>query len=160
MWMLAPGAGAVAPSPALPASSTASEGFLHCGPAGAGHFVKMIHNGIEYGLMQAYAEGFDIMRHAASESLPPEQRFDLNLGEIAEVWRRGSVVSSWLLDLAAIALNRGGDRRERAGRRPDHGVVRAIPIAPGPHLRREAALRASRAIRRSCRAPTLIPASS
>jgi 6-phosphogluconate dehydrogenase len=101
---LAPGAGAVAPSPGLAPASTAAEGFLHCGPSGSGHFVKMIHNGIEYGLMQAYAEGFDIMRHAASESLPPGHRFDLNLGEIAELWRRGSVVSSWLLDLAAIAL--------------------------------------------------------
>ncbi len=86
------------------AQSTAEEGFLHCGPHGAGHFVKMVHNGIEYGLMQAYAEGFDIMKHAGAEQLPEAQRFDLNLGEISELWRRGSVVGSWLLDLTAIAL--------------------------------------------------------
>ena len=121
---LAPGAGSVAPSPALPAGSTASEGFLHCGPAGAGHFVKMIHNGIEYGLMQAYAEGFDIMRHAASESLAPEHRFDLHLGEIAEVWRRGSVVSSWLLDLAAIALNQDQKLDQFVGNVADSGEGR------------------------------------
>jgi 6-phosphogluconate dehydrogenase len=102
---LAPGRGDVEATPGLAASSTAAEGFLHCGPSGAGHFVKMIHNGIEYGLMQAYAEGFDIMRNAATEALPAEHRYDLDLGAIAELWRRGSVVSSWLLDLAAIALN-------------------------------------------------------
>ncbi|GAB6845797.1 6-phosphogluconate dehydrogenase [Methylorubrum rhodinum] len=79
-------------------------GYIHAGPSGAGHFVKMIHNGIEYGLMQAYAEGFDILKHANSEQVPEERRFDLNLGDIAEVWRRGSVVSSWLLDLTATAL--------------------------------------------------------
>jgi len=100
---LAPGRGSVAPSPGRQGGA-AEEGYLHCGPAGAGHFVKMIHNGIEYGLMQAYAEGFDILRNAGSESLPSEQRFDLNLPEIAELWRRGSVVSSWLLDLSARAL--------------------------------------------------------
>ena len=102
---LAPGQGDVTPTASLDiAATTAHEGFVHCGPAGAGHFVKMIHNGIEYGLMQAYAEGFDILRNAANETLPPEQRFDLKLPEIAEVWRRGSVISSWLLDLAARAL--------------------------------------------------------
>ena len=102
---LAPGQSGIAPSEGLDTTRTsAHEGFLHCGPAGSGHFVKMIHNGIEYGLMQAYAEGFDILRHAGSESLPAEQRFDLNLSEIAELWRRGSVISSWLLDLAARAL--------------------------------------------------------
>ena len=102
---LAPGQSGIAPSDGLDVTkTTAHEGFLHCGPAGSGHFVKMIHNGIEYGLMQAYAEGFDILRHAGKESLPAEQRFDLNLAEVAEVWRRGSVVSSWLLDLAARAL--------------------------------------------------------
>ena len=83
---------------------TAEEGYLHCGPAGSGHFVKMIHNGIEYGIMQAYAEGFDIMKNKSSEKLPEDQRFDLHLADIAEVWRRGSVVASWLLDLTAIAL--------------------------------------------------------
>ena len=102
---LAPGAAAAGPTPGLdPARTTAHEGFLHCGPVGAGHFVKMIHNGIEYGLMQAYAEGFDILRHAGSDTLPPEHRYDFDLADIAEVWRRGSVVGSWLLDLAAIAL--------------------------------------------------------
>jgi 6-phosphogluconate dehydrogenase len=79
-------------------------GHLYCGPAGAGHFVKMIHNGIEYGLMQSYAEGFDILRNADSASLPPDQRYTFDLAGIAEVWRHGSVVSSWLLDLTALAL--------------------------------------------------------
>ncbi|HEY7428404.1 MAG TPA: decarboxylating 6-phosphogluconate dehydrogenase [Gemmataceae bacterium] len=83
---------------------TAEEGYLHCGPAGAGHFVKMVHNGIEYGIMQAYAEGFDIFKNANSKELPEEHRFQLNLPDIAEVWRRGSVIGSWLLDLTAIAL--------------------------------------------------------
>ncbi|MFL7964909.1 MULTISPECIES: phosphogluconate dehydrogenase (NAD(+)-dependent, decarboxylating) [unclassified Pseudomonas] len=82
----------------------AERGYIHAGPAGAGHFVKMIHNGIEYGMMQAFAEGFDILKTKSSESLPPEERFDLNVADIAEVWRRGSVVSSWLLDLTADAL--------------------------------------------------------
>ncbi|MBK9315427.1 MAG: decarboxylating 6-phosphogluconate dehydrogenase [Acidobacteria bacterium] len=85
-------------------SVTAEDGYLYCGPSGSGHFVKMVHNGIEYGLMQAYAEGFDIMRNAISTELPEEHRFDLNLADIAEVWRRGSVVGSWLLDLTAMAL--------------------------------------------------------
>jgi 6-phosphogluconate dehydrogenase len=84
--------------------STAELGYLYCGPSGAGHFVKMIHNGIEYGLMQAYAEGFDILRGANSDNLPAGLSYDLNLADIAELWRRGSVVSSWLLDLTATAL--------------------------------------------------------
>ncbi len=79
-------------------------GYLHCGPSGAGHFVKMVHNGIEYGLMQAYAEGFEILRKVSSEAIPAERRYDLDLADIAEVWRRGSVVSSWLLDLTSSAL--------------------------------------------------------
>jgi 6-phosphogluconate dehydrogenase len=83
---------------------TAEDGYLHCGPAGAGHYVKMVHNGIEYGLMQAYAEGFDIFKNANTKEIPEDQRYDLNLADIAEVWRRGSVVSSWLLDLIAMAL--------------------------------------------------------
>jgi 6-phosphogluconate dehydrogenase len=82
----------------------AERGYAYCGPSGAGHFVKMIHNGIEYGMMQAYAEGLDILRSAAQESLPAERRYDLDLAEIAEVWRHGSVISSWLLDLTAAAL--------------------------------------------------------
>ena len=104
---LAPGQGSVPPTRTgnIPPGTTSHEGFVHCGPAGAGHFVKMIHNGIEYGLMQAYAEGFDILRNASSDALPPAHRYDFNLADIAEVWRRGSVVSSWLLDLAAIALH-------------------------------------------------------
>jgi 6-phosphogluconate dehydrogenase len=80
------------------------QGYLHAGPCGSGHFVKMVHNGIEYGLMQAYAEGFDILKHADSTNLPEAHRFELNIPDIAEVWRRGSVISSWLLDLTAIAL--------------------------------------------------------
>jgi 6-phosphogluconate dehydrogenase len=80
----------------------AENGYLHAGPAGAGHFVKMIHNGIEYGLMQAYAEGFDILRARGAATLP--EHYDLDLADIAEVWRRGSVISSWLLDLTAMAL--------------------------------------------------------
>ena len=83
---------------------TAEEGYIYCGNSGAGHFVKMVHNGIEYGLMQAYAEGFDIFRNANSPDLPAEIRYDLNVADIAEVWRRGSVVASWLLDLTAMAL--------------------------------------------------------
>ena len=86
------------------ADSRVERGYMHCGPSGAGHFVKMVHNGIEYGMMQAYAEGFDIMKNAASDKLPVDHRIDLNVGDIAEVWRRGSVVASWLLDLTAIAL--------------------------------------------------------
>src|SRR5215470_9230293 len=82
----------------------AEQGYLHAGPVGAGHFVKMIHNGIEYGLMQAYAEGFDVLRGRAAQTLPENERFELDLADVAEVWRRGSVVSSWLLDLTAIAL--------------------------------------------------------
>ncbi|VVO54216.1 6-phosphogluconate dehydrogenase, NAD(+)-dependent, decarboxylating [Pseudomonas fluorescens] len=82
----------------------AERGYIHAGPAGSGHFVKMIHNGIEYGMMQAFAEGFDILKTKASTNLPEDQRFDLNVADIAEVWRRGSVVSSWLLDLTADAL--------------------------------------------------------
>jgi 6-phosphogluconate dehydrogenase len=79
-------------------------GYLHAGPVGAGHFVKMVHNGIEYGLMQAYAEGFDVLQGKGSDQLPETDRFDLNLADVAEVWRRGSVISSWLLDLTAQAL--------------------------------------------------------
>jgi 6-phosphogluconate dehydrogenase len=82
----------------------AEQGYIHTGPNGAGHFVKMIHNGIEYGMMQAFAEGFDILKNAGKQTLPEGERFDLDLADIAEVWRRGSVVSSWLLDLTASAL--------------------------------------------------------
>jgi 6-phosphogluconate dehydrogenase len=102
---LAPGPGDIPKTPGREQmKSTAELGYLYCGPSGAGHFVKMIHNGIEYGLMQAYAEGFDILRGANSDNLPAGLSYDLNLADIAELWRRGSVVSSWLLDLTAIAL--------------------------------------------------------
>jgi 6-phosphogluconate dehydrogenase len=102
---LAPGRGAIEETRGREGKrSTAAEGYLHCGPAGAGHYVKMLHNGIEYGMMQAYAEGFDIMKSASSTNLPEELRYDLDLGDIAELWRRGSVVTSWLLDLTALAL--------------------------------------------------------
>ena len=102
---LAPGRGDIEETPGRASKGgTAENGYLYCGPSGAGHFVKMIHNGIEYGLMQAYAEGFDIFRNASSEALPQNMRYDLDLADIAELWRRGSVVSSWLLDLTAIAL--------------------------------------------------------
>jgi 6-phosphogluconate dehydrogenase len=104
---LAPGRGDIPATPTRQGRiSTAEEGYLYCGPAGAGHFVKMIHNGIEYGIMQAYAEGFELFSKATSTNLPEDQRFDLPLADIAEVWRRGSVIGSWLLDLAAIALGR------------------------------------------------------
>jgi len=102
---LAPGRGNTSRTPGREnLSGTAEDGYIYCGPSGAGHFVKMVHNGIEYGLMQAYAEGFDIFRNANSKELPEEIRYDLNIADIAEVWRRGSVVSSWLLDLTAMAL--------------------------------------------------------
>jgi len=101
---LAPGKGNIPPTPGRDGKGTAEQGYLHCGPSGSGHFVKMVHNGIEYGLMQAYAEGFDIFKNASSDQLPEDIRYDLNVGDIAELWRRGSVVSSWLLDLSSIAL--------------------------------------------------------
>jgi len=103
---LAPGMGDTGRTPGRPGDKpgTAEQGYLHCGPSGAGHFVKMVHNGIEYGLMQAYAEGFDIFRSANSKDVPEEHRYNLDIAEIAEVWRRGSVVGSWLLDLTAMAL--------------------------------------------------------
>ena len=122
---LAPGQGSIPASPGLDVSTTtAHEGFLYCGPSGAGHFVKMIHNGIEYGLMQSYAEGFDIMRNASSGALPADHRYELNLAEIAEVWRRGSVVSSWLLDLAALALAADPQLEQFTGKVADSGEGR------------------------------------
>jgi 6-phosphogluconate dehydrogenase len=102
---LAPGRGAIPRTPGRQGrGGTAEEGWLHCGPTGSGHFVKMVHNGIEYGLMQAYAEGLDILERARGAAVPEEIRYDLDLADIAEVWRRGSVVGSWLLDLTAQAL--------------------------------------------------------
>jgi 6-phosphogluconate dehydrogenase len=102
----------------------AEQGYVHAGPTGAGHFVKMIHNGIEYGMMQAFAEGFDIMKHRGSEKLPADERFDLNLADIAEVWRRGSVVTSWLLDLTAAALAKDGQLAAFSGNVEDSGEGR------------------------------------
>ena len=131
-------------------------------PPASGHFVKMVHNGIEYGIMQAYAEGFDIFKNATSKELPEDIRYDLNLPDIAEVWRRGSVVSSWLLDLTAMALTENPTLAEYSGFVQDSGegrwtiqaaieeavpadvlsaaLVRAVPFAPGTHVRREDAL--------------------
>ena len=135
---LAPGMGQASRTPGREKlGGTAEHGYLHCGPAGAGHFVKMVHNGIEYGLMAAYAEGFNILRHAnvgASQHAtdaettplrhPEHYRYDLPLGDIAEVWRRGSVVASWLLDLAASALVKSGDLGTFSGRVSDSGEGR------------------------------------
>ena len=102
---LAPGTGDIPRTPGRQAGTgTAERGYLHCGPVGAGHFVKMIHNGIEYGLMEAYAEGFEILEQADSDARGADERYRLNVADIAEVWRRGSVISSWLLDLTASAL--------------------------------------------------------
>jgi 6-phosphogluconate dehydrogenase len=122
---LAPGAGAIAKTPNREkADPRVAEGYMHAGPAGAGHFVKMVHNGIEYGLMQAYAEGFDIMRGRNSEKLPEDERFDINVADVAEVWRRGSVVASWLLDLTAIALAKSEKLEEFSGKVDDSGEGR------------------------------------
>ena len=122
---LAPGLGSIPRTPNRMEQEgedpRAELGYLHAGPAGAGHFVKMIHNGIEYGLMQAYAEGFDILKGKKSDKLPEEERFDLNLTDIAEVWRRGSVISSWLLDLTAAALAKDQSLSSFSGRVADSG---------------------------------------
>jgi 6-phosphogluconate dehydrogenase len=106
------------------AESTAELGYLHCGPAGAGHFVKMVHNGIEYGLMQAYAEGFEIMRRAGSDRLQPDFRFNFDLLAIAEVWRHGSLVGSWLLDMLGEALGKDVNLAQYSGFVQDSGEGR------------------------------------
>jgi len=121
---LAPGRGDTPRTPGRDAKGTAEEGYLHCGPPGAGHFVKMIHNGIEYGLMQAYAEGFDILRNASSKELAEGFRYSLDVGEIAEVWRRGSVVGSWLLDLTASAMAENPTLSSYSGTVQDSGEGR------------------------------------
>ncbi len=122
---LAPGRGRSERTPGREGRpSTAEEGFLHCGPVGSGHFVKMVHNGIEYGLMQAYAEGFDILRGAGTSGVAEELRYSLDLAEIAELWRRGSVVSSWLLDLTAMALLDDGELASFSGFVHDSGEGR------------------------------------
>lgn len=135
---LAPGRDAVSPTPGRPVDAgTAAEGYLHCGPAGAGHFVKMVHNGIEYGLMAAYAEGLNVLHHANegseeraadAETSPlrnPEHfQYDFNIADITELWRRGSVISSWLLDLTAIALFESPQLKDFSGRVSDSGEGR------------------------------------
>jgi len=121
---LAPGIGTVERTkrPQSEHEWKAEHGYVHCGPAGSGHFTKMIHNGIEYGMMQAYAEGFDILRARANEKL--DTSYDLNLSDIAEVWRRGSVISSWLLDLISIALADDQSLSKFSGRVADSGEGR------------------------------------
>ena len=131
---LAPGRGDIPRTPErekMPgaSASTAEDGYIHCGPSGSGHFVKMVHNGIEYGMMQSYAEGFDIFKNATSKELPEDIRYDLNLPDIAEVWRRGSVVQSWLLDLTAHAMSVDPDLDGFAGRVSDSGEGRWTAIA-------------------------------
>ncbi len=122
---LAPGLGDIPRTPGREkAASRAERGYIHAGPSGAGHFVKMVHNGIEYGLMQAYAEGFDILRNKDSKDLPEDERFVLNMPDIAEVWRRGSVISSWLLDLGAAALAKDPQLKDFSGYVQDSGEGR------------------------------------
>ncbi|MEO0768035.1 MAG: phosphogluconate dehydrogenase (NAD(+)-dependent, decarboxylating) [Cyanobacteria bacterium J06649_4] len=122
---VAPGKGDIDITPGREAfNPTAEEGYLHCGPVGAGHFVKMVHNGVEYALMQSYAEGFDLFRNASAEEVPAEYRYDLNVADIAEVWRRGSVVGSWLLDLSAIALAENPSLDNYSGKVQDSGEGR------------------------------------
>jgi 6-phosphogluconate dehydrogenase len=125
---LAPGEGDIAPVMASRKGS-AVQGFLHCGPTGSGHFVKMVHNGIEYGLMQAYAEGLDILRGANSTALAPEIRYELALDDISELWRRGSVIGSWLLDLTATALAEHPDLSPYEGHVADSGEGRWTVLA-------------------------------
>ncbi|ADV81682.1 phosphogluconate dehydrogenase (NAD(+)-dependent, decarboxylating) [Terriglobus saanensis] len=142
---LAPGRGTVDRTPGrenATETTTAEEGYLHCGPAGAGHFVKMVHNGIEYGIMAAYAEGLNILKHAnvgntqetfdaetAPMREPDHYKYDMPVPEIAEVWRRGSVVSSWLLDLTAAALVESPELKDFSGRVSDSGEGRWTTIA-------------------------------
>ncbi len=140
---LAPGPGSIPRTPGREKTGgTSEEGYLHCGPPGAGHFVKMVHNGIEYGLMAAYAEGLNILKHANvgksgravdAETTPlrnPEHyQYDLNLPDIAEVWRRGSVIASWLLDLTALALLKSPELANFSGRVSDSGEGRWTILA-------------------------------
>ncbi len=122
---LAPGVGDIPRTPGREKmGGTAEEGYVYCGPSGAGHFVKMIHNGIEYGMMQAYAEGFDILRNATSQNLPEDIRYDIKVEDVAEVWRRGSVVSSWLLDLTAMSLAENPSLSDFVGDVADSGEGR------------------------------------
>jgi 6-phosphogluconate dehydrogenase len=122
---LAPGIGDIPRTPGRDGRDPRIEqGYIHAGPTGAGHFVKMVHNGIEYGLMQAYGEGFDILKNANIAALPAEHRFDLNIADIAEVWRRGSVIPSWLLDLTSSALAKSPALEEYSGFVEDSGEGR------------------------------------
>ena len=137
---LAPGPGGIPVTPGRRGRDPrVARGYMHCGPSGAGRFVKMIHNGIEYGLMQAYAEGFNILRGAASEALPADQRFRIDLPDVAEVWRRGSVIGSWLLDLTAIALSEDPELAGYSGFVDDSGegrwtIMAAIEEAVPAHV--------------------------
>jgi 6-phosphogluconate dehydrogenase len=134
---LAPGRGAIAPTPGRnDADERVGLGYLHAGPAGAGHFVKMIHNGIEYGMMQAFAEGFHLLKAMSDADTPLHERYDIDVADVAEVWRRGSVVSSWLLDLTAQALARDAELSGFSGPVADSGegrwtiqtaIERAVP---------------------------------
>jgi 6-phosphogluconate dehydrogenase len=122
---LAPGRGDIPRTPGRDNRDPRAErGYIHAGPSGAGHFVKMVHNGIEYGLMQAYAEGFDILRNKDSKELAEDERFTLNMADVAEVWRRGSVISSWLLDLGATALAKDPQLKNFSGFVQDSGEGR------------------------------------
>ena len=137
---LAPGPGAIPVPPGRQGHDPrVAHGYMHCGPSGAGRFVKMVHNGIEYGLMQAYAEGFNILRGAASEALPTDQRFRIDLPDVAEVWRRGSVIGSWLLDLTAMALSEDPELAGYSGFVDDSGegrwtIMAAIEEAVPAHV--------------------------
>jgi 6-phosphogluconate dehydrogenase len=139
---IAPGEGSVEPTPSRTQGGTAPQGYLHCGPSGAGHFVKMIHNGIEYGMMSAIAEGLNIIEHAdAGQHMqeadaettplrdPEDYQYNINVGDVAEVWRRGSVISSWLMDLTADAFARSPQLDDFAGRVSDSGEGRWTVIA-------------------------------
>ena len=127
---LAPGAGSVERTPGREKmTGTAEDGYLHCGPVGSGHFVKMVHNGIEYGIMQAIAEGFDIMRGARNEQVEADIRYQLPVADIAEVWRRGSVLSSWLIDLTAKAMIEDPDLKKFTGSVQDSGEGRWTVMA-------------------------------
>ena len=160
---LAPGRGTIDATPGRTGRDPRVEqGYLYCGPAGSGHFVKMVHNGIEYGLMQAFAEGFDILRNVNSQAVPENRRYKLELPDVAEVWRRGSVVSSWLLDLTAIALAEDPDLREFSAA-PSRSVQNtaapsrasasaAAPPMPPPAPAISATLPATRPMPPSCHA--------
>jgi 6-phosphogluconate dehydrogenase len=122
---LAPGVGTIDKTPGREGRDPRVEhGYIHAGPAGAGHFTKMVHNGIEYGVMQAYAEGFDILKNVNQPAIPENRRYDLSLADLAEVWRRGSVVASWLLDLTASALAKDESLSEFTGHVDDSGEGR------------------------------------